>query len=517
VTTLFRQLGVDYVQWRAVTRTLLRTDFRLPLMDDASSRGRLQVLTMGVVLGFYGLGAALVVVASPDVLLTGTIVLAYLSMMLVTTLLTQHGITLLSTVDYEILGCRPVSSRTFLAIRLTNVLFHSLVVTTLMAYPVVIAYVVAHQVDVIRGIAAFVAIYSWSIVLTLAVVSGYGALLTVLGGVRLRSLVGYLQLAAGFFAYGGLLLGSRLLRGSSLDSAALPDAWWLVLVPPTWYASYLELAVGVTNSSTMIRGALSIAALTGLSALLRGRLGLDYARRLSELLVATEPVAASSPRTPLFRGGEAHAAAILVLAHFRHDLRVRLGILAIVPLMGLYLVLGANDESVDFVAWAVLLFPALLVRHFATSDDHRASWIYDATPARHGRLVIAVKNIAVAYFLVPFLILVAATLAWREGDVTRGILETLMLGLISHLALQGAMLISPRLPFALPPDKTTGTVSLIAWMTLVILGGQGALYALDRWVYPSAMGVAVSLAALIAASWPLNRAITWRIERLRSG
>lgn len=514
MTALFRQLDVDYVQWKAVTRTLLRTDFRLPLTEGPSGFGRVRSLAiMFLILSVFGLGAAAIVFINPNVLLTGTITLAYLSAMLMTTLLTQHGMTLLSTADYVVLGSRPVSSRTFLAIRLTNVLFHALVVTSLMAYPVVFAYVVAHGVSIARGIAALFAIYLWSLLLALALVAAYGAMVRAFGAARLRSAVGYLQLVVGFMSYGGLFFASRLLRESTLASATLPDAWWIALIPPAWFASYLEAAGGVMNSTTLLRGGLSVVSLLALAVILRGRLGLDYARRLSELLVETESVAKASMRTPFFTRDEGRAAAILVLAHFRHDLRVRLGILAIVPLIGFYLVLGAAEEAPDLVAWAVLLFPALLTRHFASSEAHHASWLYHVTPASHARLIIAAKNIALLYFLLPFLLLVAVVFSWRSGHVGHGILQAAMLGLISHLALQGAIIIAPRLPFAQPPDKTTGSGSLMAWMLLVILGGQGAMAVLERWVYPSTARIVAALLALVVASWLLNHAIAWRVGR----
>jgi hypothetical protein len=511
VTAVFRLAGVDYVQWKAVTRTLLKTDFRLPLADDASMFGRASgLLTMALVLSLFGLGAAVLVVVSRDVLLTGTVALTYLSVMLVSTLLTQHGMTLLSTADYVILGSRPVSSRTFLAIRVTNVLFHALVVTSLMAYPVVLAYVFAGEVNVVRGAAATTAIYAWAIALTLAILASYGTVLRVLGAARFRRAIGYLQLIGGFMGYGGLLLASRALGNRDFANVSAPDAWWLIAIPPAWFASYLEIAVGSSNSTTLVRALLSIASLGAIALILRGKLGLEYARHLADLPLDSS--AAATVRTPLFASGEARAVAILVVAHFRRDLRVRMGILAIVPLIVLYFLIGSRDDGFDLVAMAVLLFPAVLTRHFTASDTHHASWLFRATPTDSARVIIALKNIAVGYFLLPFLLLVTMVFAWRMNDIVRALLHTAVLGLLSHLALQSAIFVSPRLPFSRPPDKTTGSASLIVWMFFVILGGQAALWALDRWVYVTHARTMVLILALLAASWGCNRAIAWRVR-----
>jgi hypothetical protein len=513
VSAIFRLLDVDYRQWKAATRTLLRSDFRVPLADGSSPLGRAgQLLTLTLMLGLFGVGAAALVFNNDNVLLTGTIALVYVSVMLATMLLTQHGTTLLSTADYVILGVRPVSSRTFFAIRITNVLFHALLLTTLMAYPIVLAYALTHDAHVRLAAAAIATVYGWSVAVTLLLVGSYGALLTIAGASRLHRTVGYLQLLASLLSYGGLLLTGRFLGRSALADLAMPDRWWLVLLPPAWFASYLELAVGATNSTTVLRGALSVLAIGALAFLLRGRLGLDYARRLAEMSVMTTTGAASSVKTPFFRRGEARAVAVLVLAHFRHDLRVRMGILAVVPMMALYVLIDTRDSPFDLIAMAVLLFPALLSQHFAASDAYAASWIYRATPSDPARLVIALKNISIVYFLVPFLVFVAVVFAWRMGNAWDAVVHTAILGLLSHISLQGAAMVRPRLPFAMPPDKTRGSGTLLAWMLFVIAGGQLALFALERWVYFSLARTAGAVLLLIVLSLALNRAVALRVR-----
>ena len=516
MTAIFRLLDVDYRQWRAVTGTLLRTDFRLPLGDEGSRLGKIGgLVTVAIFLSLYGLGAAVVAYVGRDVLLTATFALAYLSVMLTTSLLTQHGVTMLSTADIVILGPRPVSSRTFLAIRVTNVVFHALVITTLMAYPVVAVYLLASGLDVARGAASLVAIYAWSLAVTLALVATYGTLLRIVGGWRLKRALGYLQLGAGFLAYSGLLLTSRSLSDSALATASFPDTWWLVLIPPAWFASYIELAAQTINSTTHLRAVLSVLAVAALVAALRGKLGLEYSRRLADLPQSSAVPPRVGRRMPLFERGEGRAAAILVQAHFRHDLRVRLGILGILPLVVLTLLMGASEGPFDLLAFSVLLFPGVLTRYFASSEAFRAAWIYHSTPADHPRLVMATMTVAVIYFLLPFLLLVAAAFAWRSGEISHAVVHTAMLGLLSYIALQGAAAIGPRLPFALPPDKTRGEASLMGWMLVVIFGGQAALYALDRWVYVSGARVAAVGVTLLVLSWLLRHLITWRARSVR--
>jgi hypothetical protein len=529
MTALFDLVGVDYRQWRAVSRTLLRTDFRVPLAQSGESyplhtvRG---LLMMAAVNGLVGLASAFVVFMNSDVLLTGTIVLSYVAFVLAPSVLTQHGASMMSATDYLVLGPRPVSSRTFLAIRLTNILFHALLTTTFVAVPPIVAFGLAGGPSMGRGLAAAVAIYAWALALTLALGVGYGALVRGVGAARLQRAVAYMQLAVGLLMYGGVFLGSRLL-GNALTSATLPGEPWPWLIPPAWFAGYIALATGDASAGVWVRTALSVVVIGALLMALRGRLGMDYASRLSEITGAAQDTTSRSSRTPFFQTGEPRAVALLVLAHFRHDLRVRMGVLGVLPLLVLYVVIGSGDPvsdpfvaapagSPDFIALAVLLFPAILAQQFSASESYKAAWIYTVTHADRARLVIALKNLAIVYFLVPFLLLVAGLYIYRADTVSHALTHTAILGLVSHLALQAAICLSPQLPFARPPEKASGSAGLVAWMIFVILGGQLLIWLLPRVIYISWTRIGFTGALLVALTLLLNRAIAWRVGAIPS-
>ena len=525
MTALFNLVGVDYGQWRAISRTLLRTDFRVPLAQSGESyplhtvRG---LLLMAAVNGLVGLAGAFVVFMNRDTVLAGTIVLSYVTFVLAPSVLTQHGAAMLSATDYLILGPRPVSSRTFLAIRLTNILFHALLTTTFVAVPPILAFAMAHGPSLARGLAAACAIYAWALALTLALGAGYGALLRFVGTARLQRAVAYMQLGVGILMYGGVFLSSRLL-GGALASATMPGEPWPWVIPPAWYASYLAIAMGNASAAAWARAALSVAIIGALLVTVRGRLGMDYASRLSEIPVAAQPAPSRSSSTPFFTSGEPRAVALLVLAHFRHDLRVRMGVLGVLPLLVLYMILGGDNPvsdpfvaapagSPDFIALAVLLFPAVLAQQFSSSESYKAAWIYTVTHADRAGLVIALKNLAVVYFLVPFLLLVAALYLWRSEYASHALAHTALLGLVSHIALQGSVWLNPQLPFARPPEKASGSAGLIAWMMFVILGGQLLIWMLPRMVYVSWTRVGLIGAALAGLTLLLNRAIARRVR-----
>jgi hypothetical protein len=526
VTRLFALAGVDYAQWKAVSRTLLRTDFRAPTpgaTEAYSLRSPVGLLTMALVFGLFGLGPVIVIVLNDDVRLSGTITLVYLMFALSTSLLTQHGATMLSAADYMILGPRPVTSRTFFAIRLTNVLFHALLLTTFMAYPPVIAFTLAHGVDAGRGLGAAVAIYAWAVCVACIVVASYAALLRFVGGVRLQRVVAYLQLVIGIAAYGGFFLAIEGFGGSGLAGATMPDSPWVFLLPPSWFAGYIEIAAGQGSSASWVRVALSMGLLAAVAALLQGSLAPTYAEKLAEQPGDMRNRPSTAARPPLlFARGEARAVALLTAGHFRHDLRVRMGVFGVVPLVLIYAVLGmrrggnpdpflgvTRGPEIDLLAMSALMFPAIIIRHLESSGSHRAAWIYTVTTADAGRLVLALKNIATAYFLVPFAAVLALLFAWRFEHVGHALAHAVLLTAISHAALQVAILVQPRLPFAHPPDRSGG-MTMVVWMFVVLIGGQLLLIGVQRLVYPSWARVAACLVALGALSWVLERLIRRR-------
>jgi hypothetical protein len=526
VSRIFALAGVDYTQWKAVSRTLLRSDFRAPTPQTAerySLRSVGSLLTMALVFGLFGIGPVVVIVLNDDVRLTGALTLGYLTFALSTALLTQHGATMLSAADHVILGSRPVTSRTFFAIRLTNVLFHAGLTTTFMAYPPIIAFTIAHGVNAGRGLGAAVAIYAWAVCVTFAIVASYAALLRFIGGARLQRTVAYLQMVIGIAAYGGFFLAMEGFGRSAITQAAMPDSAWTFIVPPTWFAAAIEVGAGQASAATWVRIALSIGMLAALAALLQGTLAPGYVDKLLELPDDVTNRPSSRTRAPLlFPRGEARAVALLTAAHVRHDLRVRMGLFGIVPLVLLYIFMGMRrggnpDPFVsqlrtagpDLLAMGALMFPAIVTRHLESSGSYPAAWIYTVTTADAGRLVLALKNIAAVYFLAPFAAVLALVYAWRFGHPGHALAHAALLTVISHAALQLGILVHPRLPFANPPDKSGGS-AVIVWMMAVLIGGQLLLVGVQRFVYPSWTRVAACFVALAALSWLLERAIRRR-------
>jgi len=516
---------VDYDQWKAISRTLLRADFRPPgpNAESYSLRTLGGFLLMVLIYGLFGVGAAVIIVVNSDVLLTGIVTLTYLATLLITALLAQHSAAIVSTTDYAILAPLPVSSRTFLAVRLTNVLFHTTLLTTLMAYPPIAAFTLAHGVSIRRGLSAAAAMYAFSFAIAFALVALYGTMLRVFGAARLQKVLGYAQTAIGVFAYGGVVFVLQFAGRRALAAAAMPREPWLLLLPPAWFASYIEIASGIGDWNAWARAAISIAVLGGMAVLLRGPLGVEYAERLGQLasVAPTESAPLQRRRALLFTRDEARAVALLVRAHFRHDLRVRLGVLALAPMTLLYMFIGVRDggsgdpfvsnasRAGDLIGVAVLFFPTIVVQQFSACDAYRAAWIYFSTPADRVSLIVSLRNVIVAFFLLPYVVFLAIVFTWRFEHIGHALVHAAFLGLVGHLALQVATLVEPRLPFSLPPKKAANSAAMIAWMLIVMVGGNLLLIFVVNWVYDDwwrVLAFAVALVTVIALLNPPIRA-----------
>lgn len=528
---LFSALGLDYEQWRALTRAALKVDFRASSFmrtqfgGDTRAAGALigQAIFYTVMGGFI----AAFVWFSRDVFVAGSVVATYVMFMVGTAALLDHNAAIASPDDYMILGFRPITSRTYFAARLTNVLIYTTAMTTVFAYLPVASFFIRHGFAV--GLAGLVSVYAASVTVTLTMVVAYAGLMRYIGAARLKRVLSYVQFLFSFLVYGGFFLFSRLVSESAFSSFAFEKSPWILLLPPTWFASYLDLAAGRTSALEIVPALASLAALSALALAIAGRLSLDYADRLGA--IATASATASNARAPRkrrswwFTQGEARATALLIRGQFRNDMKFRMGVLAILPLTIIYLLIGLTEDGtlgdpfvrggvsqgLMMVTLAMLMFPTMLKMNLTMSDSFRASWIFFACPADRTRIVRAAKNVLVVSFLIPYMALVGALLAWFSTNAAHILVHLVVIALVSHLVLQIVTLVEPELPFSKPVVK--GRSSSRVMLLMVVVGVGVVIVPLTApFVYRSTIATSVLIAGLIAASAVLDRITRLRIE-----
>jgi hypothetical protein len=527
---LFAALDVDYDQWLALTKTALRVDLRASAFMRAQTgpQTRAAAAIIGQ-LAFYTIMGGFVAVFvwfSRDLFLSATSMLTYIMFMVGTAALLDHNAAITSPDDHAILGFRPVTSRTYFAARLANVLVYTTVLTTLFAYLPVASYFIRWGAGI--GLASLVAAYAASTAVALTMVVVYASLLRLIGPARIRRVLSYVQFIFSFFVYGGYFVLMRLVSESALAGFTLDKTVWMLLLPPAWFASYLEIAAGRVSLMELIPAAASVGALVTLGVALGGRLSLDYAERLAAIAAGARAVPARPARARRawwFRTGEARAVALLIRSQFANDMKFRMGVLAILPLTVIYLLMGISDEgtvgdpfvqgrsaqALQMVTLAMLMFPTMLKMNLGRSDAFRASWIFFACPMDRTRMVRAARNVLVAVFLLPYLLVVGVVLAFLTTNLWHLAVHLLVVGLMSHLVLQVVTFIEPELPFSKPVQK--GRSSTRVFMLMAVIGvGAVVLPILAPLIYRNAWAIAATFAALVGASVLIERFTRLRVE-----
>ena len=539
IRRLFDYLQIDYDQWRALSLASLKLDFRVGGMRGVlghqnRERPGNQLISVVVFYVFTGIFLAGFALMNKNIFLTSTLLSTYIMFMVGSIVLVEYNSVVVSPDDYEILGYRPVSSRTFFVARLTNVFFYVGVMTAAMAVLPIGAYFFTLGFRPLLGLAALVAFFTAGFTVALSMIVLYAAMLAYVHPNRLRRVLSYLQLVTSFIIFGSYALMPRLLATNSAMAKLGPDEKpWLLLFPPAWYASYLRLATGEIRVTTWAPALASLAVVGLLLVYAVGNLSLDYSRRLGGLRARTEEVRPTrqSLRTRsiglLFRADEPRAVALLIRSQFRYDNKFRLSILGILPLTVFYLFMALSSGPIPdpflagvtgfgnsvLVYLAVLLFPLMLQTNLRNSDHYQASWIFFASPMQRDRLVLAAKNFVVVYFLVPYLLLIGILFCYFYAALWHAGVQLVVLALVAHLVLQIAVFVSPEVPFSRPVKKGERSARMILIMMIMPIVSLGLLSAIFLLVYPSRLLTAGLLAGLFVLTLLMERLLRVRIQR----
>jgi hypothetical protein len=526
IDRLLVALGIDAAQWRALARTYVTMDFRAAggatRRHSGARGGGSPLIGILIVSGIGSVAFALIAAATPDALVSASLLTTYGAANTMMLLLVDFTGVVVSPDDYGILGHRPVGSRTYFAARLAAVAVYVGVISVVIA--LVPAFVYGVKLGPLAVPATILAVLLCDLTTAVLVISGYVALLHRVHPARLRRALSYLQLVAATSFYVTYYVATTAFRHTFLDRTGFEGAPWLWALPSTWFAAFVAVAGGhapVPAWVASIAGALLSASCVPLAA---GRLSLDYARRIGEMTAVGEPASRRRElRLPGFSANEARAIALLVRAQFRFDQRFRMGVLGIIPLTGFYLLIGLNEGALQDpfspaaritgpgVYFAIVFIPMTLHAALTVSESWRAAWIFFATPASHARIVVAAKNFVSVYFLGTYLIVLALFWSYFFDRVWHAVVHALFAGLLAHVLLQLTVIVKPALPFAAEPRKAERSAA----MFLVFLaGGIGAgvfpfLLSVIYRSLPLTFGVLAFVLAITAA---IEYALRLRVE-----
>jgi ABC-2 type transport system permease protein len=521
---LARLLGIDPVQWRALVWVSFITDVR-QLKGSGIGIARAAAGSLGGALVsqlLYGGFCAAIIAVLPNVFASSVI---YFTLLLATNglaLLVDFTGIVLSPDDYVQLAPRPIDSRTFFVARLTSVVGFSLMLTAPFALLPAVAYLFRDGGgSLAAAIASLGAAALAAVLVPLIVILLFVALVQVIPAGRLHRALGYVQFMLSFVFIGAFFLLSRTTR--ALDAVQLGKATAIYINPAAWFAAWIEIAEGRATVNDWIAAALPLALLVAAGLLVRSRLSLAYAERLSTMFVDRPGGTRSHRPVPYLVFGPAHhAVRLLAGAQFRTDQKFRLGILGILPLTVIYLLAGFNDEGGPdvmrreplLVYYAVLFFPVMLRQFLVYSESWRASWVFHAAPMPFDEIVVGLKNTVVSHFLVPYLLLVMLLLGWLyPRPPLEWLMHGLVIGLLSHALLIADLLVNPSLPFSQPTRQGTRSFALLALMVPTM----AIITTIPFWrpyLYATTARIFLGVAVLLLVNVLLHATLLTRVERL---
>lgn len=541
---LFTAYGIDFIQWKALTRAAIRLANRQSSLrfDSTSSRGKDMnySLVLSVFIYFFlGLVMTSFVFRLHDSFWSSLILFTIVGFMVGSLMLVEFGTIVVAPEDYHIFSVQPVSSRTYFAAKVTFTLFYVLMYTMALGLPSVVAYGIAARlrgegfaVDPYSMVAAFLGLIMVGVGVAMTMIVVYTAILRFVHFRKLKNVLSYLQLTMSFIVYGSYSLLPSFVEKVGADLPAIKP-WWVYLLPMSWYSSFFDLANGTINSVSVLASAVGIVSFVGIIPFALGKISISYAESLSE--ASTVPEERSTDRSPgsrqvssFFRRDEDRAIAMLIRSQFKHDTRFRLGILAIIPLTVLYLFMGlrgggklfdpfnpdwkslANSALIYFV---IVLFPMTIKEAVTRSESYLASWIFFVTPASQTRLVLSVKKILFWFFVVPYLSVLGLVFLYYFRNILHVLMHLLVLFLFSYSFLQVFLLVKPQMPFSVPRQlgeraSILGTVMILGPIVLV-----GLLLGFSFFVYQNTIVYLIVVVLLILIAMLLERFLVLRISR----
>jgi hypothetical protein len=125
-----RRWGVDAGQYHFLLQASFKMDFRAApsvLKPDQPSQTRSALKwTLGVNFVFSVIMSLVMLMTAPNTIVFTTVLLGYGMVMVGMSVLIEFGLAVISPDDFAILAHRPISSRTFFAVKTSNLLFYVL-------------------------------------------------------------------------------------------------------------------------------------------------------------------------------------------------------------------------------------------------------------------------------------------------------------------------------------------------------------------------------------------------------
>ncbi len=335
---------------------------------------------------------------------------------------------------------------------------------------------------------------------TSGVILVYQLCLRWFGRERLDGLMTFMQVVMTLVLVLGSQIAPRMVEWLPGEIHLTMETWWLVLVPPAWFAALDQTLIGRGSPTLWALATLGVFATTAVIALAFGKLAASYESGLQALgeSKSRSPAHTGRPRLlqrlvtlpPLcwiLRHPVERAGFLLVGGYMFRDRDVKLRLYpGLVPMMMMPVILLANgmrhrgtDGFMLVLAGSYLpLVPLVALNLLRFSQHWQAADVFLVTPtAGPGRLMIGARKAVEVLLVFPSLLVVSAACVWIGGGLSSlfqllpGILALPIFSRISGIS-------SNQLPLSLPGEEAKaagrGGLGLLAMMGAMAVGGAAA-------------------------------------------
>jgi hypothetical protein len=445
-------------------------------------------------------------------------------------LVEYHNI-ILAPEDYVILAHKPITSRTFYFVKLACLIFYIMLFSCILSIPSFVALIIEGEVGFFAIFMAFVGLIFANATVALAIVLMYTYILSKVSFGRMQNILAFFQIGLAFFVYSSFFILPKITEISAVFDLALMDMPLLVLLPATWFSSYVMLATANTDLIYWLLAALSFCVFLVLVIFSVSRLSLNYAERL--IALSAQKIQRRNVKSRFHRifyffaaAHEERVVARLIINQFLYDNKFKLAVLGILPLTMFYLFRGVQygamadpfvTHKIDMGKTGLLyllifLFPMMLRTYVTQSDNYNASWIFYVTPTKVWRLILAEKNFLMVFFVLPFLLILGLIFYYYFRNILHVLLHVLFLGILAHLFLQFAFLYSPDLPFSRPNIRGQRSRHLALLFLLIPFVLYFSLPLIFRYIYPVAFNYIMLVVIILATSVVLEKLIKVRVD-----
>jgi ABC-2 type transport system permease protein len=515
--------GVDPLQYHCLLQCSLKMDFRStnPLAKGRSETKSALRQTMVMNLIVSGLMSFFMANIAGCFFYT-TLMIGYAMAMQAMMILMEFGMVVISPDDYLTLAHRPISSRTFFAVRFSNLMFYVLVLSLSLGALPAFAGLLCRDGRWYFPVVYLLVSTAAAVFTAGAVVAFFGFFMRWLRYERLKDAMVYLQIAMSFLFFFGYQLLPRMAGSAREIGIEQLTHGWGAIMPPVWFAGLLELVLGRWTWESALTGGAALVVMAIVMPWLFKTISLDYSEQVGRMMLGSgKPAKTGSGgvHKKTFTGWlsrmlckdieqRAYFSFILTMLRKNRQLKLRLypnfGIIVAMLVLGIVdqkrmphdaFSLGENQTLNAFATMTFIMGAMVLATVLPYSDEYAGAWLFHVAPLASPRAILkAVKKVAMLFLFAPLFLCTTCVFSffWPVYNAVEFALCGMLIG---TLALQIALLRFHDFPFSMKPEKGTQTRQYMlmmlgfvfaAWMLMpllflcsqiVVLGACAALLA----------------------------------------